>query len=121
MITKESIILSSFLRNTNSKVKNLEDTVLQSIQTRRIVMFLFIFLAAALFVLGMMILPETIITQFGRNVGEVSTMPKVLGLAIPSVLCILFAVLFYRSGKSKDLAIAILGLVLFGLAFFVNR
>ena len=50
---------------------------MQSIQTRRIVMFLFIFLAAALFVLGMMILPETIITQFGRNVGEVSTMPKV--------------------------------------------
>jgi cytochrome bd-type quinol oxidase subunit 2 len=99
----------------------LEDTVLQSIQTRRIVMFLFIFLAAALFVLGMMILPETIITQFGRNVGEVSTMPKMLGLAIPSVLCILFAVLFYRKGKSKDLAIAILGLVLFGLAFFVNR
>ena len=94
---------------------------MQSIQTRRIVMFLFIFLAAALFVLGMMILPETIITQFGRNVGEVSTMPKVLGLAIPSVLCILFAVLFYRKGKSKDLAIATLGLVLFGLAFFVNR
>jgi cytochrome bd-type quinol oxidase subunit 2 len=100
---------------------NQEDIALQSIQTRRIVMFVFILLAAALFVLGMMILPDTIITQFGRNTGDVSTMPKMLALAIPSVLCILFSVLFYRKGKSKDLAIAILGLVLFGLAFFVNR
>ncbi|MEA4871086.1 MAG: hypothetical protein VB062_10735 [Christensenella sp.] len=94
---------------------------MQSIQTRRIVMFVFIALAVALFVLGMITLPETIITQFGRNVGEVSTMPKMLALAIPSVLCVLFSVLFYRKGKSKDLAIAILGVVLFGLAFFVNR
>ena len=92
-----------------------------TIQTRRIVMFVFIFVAVALFTLGMMILPETIITQFGRNVGEVSTMPKMLGLAIPAVLCILFSVLFYRNGKSKDLAIAIFGVVLYGLAFFVNR
>jgi hypothetical protein len=48
-------------------------------------------------------------------------MPRLLGLAIPSVLCILFSVLFFRNGKSKDLAIAIFGVVLFGLAFFVNR
>ena len=94
---------------------------MNSIQTRRIIMFMFIFLAVALFVLGMITMPETIITQFGRNVGEVSTMPKMLALAIPAVLCILFSVLFYRKGKSKDLAIAIFGVVLYGLAFLVNR
>lgn len=94
---------------------------MNSIQTRRIIMFMFIFLAVALFVLGMITLPETVVTQFGRSAGEVSTMPKMLALAIPAVLCILFSVLFYRKGKSKDLAIAIFGVVLYGLAFLVNR
>ncbi len=91
-----------------------------TIQTRRIILFVFLFLAVALFVLGMIILPETLVTQVGFNNQPTSTMPKMLALAIPSVFCVLFAVLFYRKGKSKDLAVAIFGLVLFGLAFFVN-
>ncbi|PKM39326.1 MAG: hypothetical protein CVV04_11460 [Firmicutes bacterium HGW-Firmicutes-9] len=91
-----------------------------TIQARRIIMFVFLFLAVALFVLGMIILPDTLITQIGISSHANSTMPKMLALAIPSVLCVLFSVLFYRSGKSKDLAIAILGVVLFALAFIVN-
>lgn len=91
-----------------------------TIQARRIIMFVFLFLAVALFVLGMIILPDTLITQIGISNHASSTMPKMLALAIPSALCILFSVLFYRAGKSKDLAIAILGIVLFGLAYFMN-
>ena len=84
-------------------------------------MFMFIFLAVALFVLGMIVLPDTLVMQMKTNGAAGTTLPKLIGLLIPLALCAVFGVFYYKGGNGKNLFVALVGLVAFGLMFFFNR
>ena len=90
-------------------------------KSRLLVAGLIVFLAIALFVLGMVILPDTIVMQVQADGSAGTTLPKLIGLLIPLALCGVFAVFYYKGGKGKNLFVAIVGLVAFGLTFFFNR
>ena len=77
--------------------------------------------AVGLFILGMVILPDTIIMQVQANGSAGNTMPKLIGLLIPLALCAVFGVFYYKGGNGKNLFVALVGLVAFGLMFFFNR
>lgn len=90
-------------------------------KTRLLITALILLLAVGLFVIGMIILPETIIMQVQADGSTATTMPKLIGLLIPLALSAVFALFYYKSGKSKQLLVAIIGLAAFGLTFFFNR
>ena len=90
-------------------------------KTRLLITGLILFLAVALFVLGMIILPDTIVMQVQADGSAGNTLPKLVGLIIPLALCGVFAVFYYQGGKGKNLFVAIIGLLAFGLTFFFNR
>ena len=90
-------------------------------KTRLLITGVILLLAVALFVLGLIILPDTIVMQVQADGSVGNTMPKLIGLLIPFILCVVFGVFYYQGGKGKNLLIAIIGLVAFGLTFFFNR
>lgn len=90
-------------------------------KTRLIVSGAILLLAIAAFILGMIVLPETIVMQVQADGSVGTTLPKLIGLLIPLALCGLFAVLYYKNGTTKSLIVALIGLVAFGLTFFFNR
>ena len=90
-------------------------------KTRLFITGVILLLAVALFVLGMIILPDTIVMQIQADGSAGNTLPKLFGLLIPLALCGVFAVLYYKNGKGKNLFVALIGLVAFGLTFFFNR
>lgn len=78
-------------------------------------------LAVALFVLGMIVLPETLVMQVQMDGSAGTTLPKLIGLLIPLALSTVFAVFYYKGGQGKNLLVAVIGLVASGLTFFFNR
>jgi len=90
-------------------------------KTRLLITGVILLLAVALFVLGMIILPDTIIMQVQADGSVGNTMPKLIGLLIPLALCAVFGVFYYKGGNGKNLFVALVGLVAFGLMFFFNR
>ena len=90
-------------------------------KTRLLITGVILLLAVALFVLGMIILPDTIIMQVQADGSAGNTMPKLVGLLIPLALCAVFGVFYYKGGNGKNLFVALVGLVAFGLMFFFNR
>ena len=90
-------------------------------KSRLLVAGLIVFLAIALFALGMVILPDTIVMQVQADGSAGTTLPKLVGLLIPLALCGVFAVFYHQGGKGKNLFVAIIGLLAFGLTFFFNR
>lgn len=87
-------------------------------KTRRLITGVILLLAVALFVLGMIILPDTIIMQVQADGSAGNTMPKLVGLLIPLALCAVFGAFYYKGGNGKNLFVALVGLVAFGLMFF---
>ena len=90
-------------------------------KTRLLITGVILLLAVALFVLGLLILPDMIIMQVQADGSVGNTMPKLIGLLIPFILCVVFGAFYYQGGKGKNLLVAIIGLVAFGLTFFFNR
>lgn len=90
-------------------------------RTRLLIAGVVLLLAVALFVLGMIVLPETLIMQMKINGAAGTTLPKLIGLLIPLALSAVFAVLYYIDGKGNNLLVAVVGLLAFGLTFFFNR
>ena len=78
-------------------------------------------LAVALFIVGMIVLPDTLVMQVQMDGSAGNTMPKLIGLLLPLGLSAVFAVLYYKGGQGKNLLVAVVGLVAFGLTFFFNR
>jgi hypothetical protein len=78
-------------------------------------------IAVALFIVGMIILPETIVMQVQADGSVATTLPKLIGLLIPLALSGVFAFLYYKNGTTKSLIVALIGIVAFGLTFFFNR
>lgn len=78
-------------------------------------------LAVGLLILGLVILPDTIVMQIQANGTAGTTMSKYLGLMISFAISVVFAVLFYiKNGRVKDLVMSLIGLVLFGFTFYFN-
>jgi hypothetical protein len=77
--------------------------------------------AVGLFILGMIILPDTIIMQLQKDGTPGTTLPKLVGLLIPLALGTIFPILYYLKGKPKDVVVGIVGLVASGLTFLFNR
>ncbi len=77
--------------------------------------------AVGLFILGMVILPDTIIMQLQKDGTPGTTLPKLVGLLIPLALGTIFPILYYLKGKPKDVVVGIVGLFAFGLTFLFNR
>jgi len=77
--------------------------------------------AVGLFILGMVILPDTIIMQLQKDGTPGTTLPKLVGLLIPLALGTIFPILYYLKGKPKDVVVGIVGLVASGLTFLFNR
>ena len=90
-------------------------------KTRLLMTGFILLLAVALFVLGMITLPDTLVMQVQADGSAGTTLPKLIGLLIPLALCGVFAVFYYKGGKGKNLFVAIVGLAAFGLTFFFNR
>jgi len=90
-------------------------------KTRLLVAAGILLVAVALFVLGMIILPDTIVMQVQADGSAGTTLPKLAGLLIPLALSVGFAVLYYKNGTTKSIVVALIGLVAFGLTFFFNR
>ena len=88
---------------------------------KMIVAIVLIVAAVALFIIGMIILPDTIVMQMLKSGTDTTTMSKLVGLLIPLVLTTVFPVLYYLKGKPKDLVVSIVGLAIFGFIFFFNR
>lgn len=77
-------------------------------------------LALVLFVLGMLVLPETLVMQISTGGAAATTLPKPLGLLISTALVAVFAVLWYRGDNSKHLLVSAVGVVTFAMTFFMN-
>lgn len=83
---------------------------------KKILVFALIACAIAGFVLGMTLLPDTIVTQFGTNPTH---MPKLLALLLAASLCIGSCVA-YLLGKVKSLFAAVIAIAVMILFFIVN-
>ena len=81
----------------------------------------FLVVVVALFILGLVILPETIVMQVQADGSPGTTLPKLVGLLIPLALGTVFPILYYLKGKPKDIVVGLVGLAAFGLTFFFNR
>lgn len=94
---------------------------MQPNRKRLIIMVLILVLSTMLFVLGMIFLPDTLIAQVTASGADGNTLPKPLGLLLPFGLSVVFAILYYKKGESKNLLLALLGIAVYGLTFYFNR
>lgn len=78
-------------------------------------------IAVALFIVGMLVLPDVIVMQVQTDGSAGTTLPKILGLILPLALSCVFAYMYYKGGNGKNLFVAIIGLIAFGLTFFMNH
>ena len=90
-------------------------------KTRLFIAGAILLLAVALFVVGMIVLPDMLVMQVRTDGSAGTTLPKLFGLLIPLALSTVFAVFYYKSGQGKNLLVGLIGLVAFGLTFFFNR
>ncbi len=90
-------------------------------KTRLLVTILILLIAVALFVLGLLYLPDTLVMQVQADGTPSNTMPKLIGLLIPLALSVVFAVFYYKGGKGKNLFVALIGIFAFALTFYFNR
>ncbi len=77
--------------------------------------------AVALAVVGFIILPDTLVVQLSMSGQAANTMPKLLGVLIPFLICAVFSILYYRTEKGgKNLIVSLIGIVVFVLLFVFN-
>jgi uncharacterized membrane protein len=77
--------------------------------------------AAALAVTGFFVLPETLVVQVNAAGQASNTMPKLLGILLPFLMCVVSSIVYLKSGKSaKSLIVALAGIVAFALLFVFN-
>ncbi len=88
------------------------------------VAILLIVVAAALGVIGLIVLPERLIMQLSIGGQATNTMSKPLGLLMPFALTVVPAVIFAAAKKpgeqSKCLVVSVVGVVAFIFTFAVN-
>lgn len=90
---------------------------------KAIIMVLLITVAVALTIIGYITLPDVLIMQIQANGTAGTTLPKPIGLAIPLLVTIIFSVLYYKrnNNNSRNIGVALLGILMFVLTFVFNR
>lgn len=90
---------------------------------KQIVAIAVIVIALALAVVGYIILPDTLVMQVTATGTPGTTMPKLLGLAIPTLISIgaaLYFLLNKNSESNKVLFVSLIGIFAFILTFIFN-
>lgn len=69
------------------------------------------------------VLPDTLVVQVGMDGTPSNTLPKLAALLIPLAVSVIFSVL-YMNGKERDrtknLLVALLGIVIYAVMFVMN-
>lgn len=97
--------------NNEKKVKN---------KSNILVGVLLIIIGIAMYVVGAIVLPDSIGTQIGANGQMGNTMNKYVGLLIPLVLTSGFGALLIKKMTTKYLIISIVGIIASVLLFVFN-
>lgn len=79
-----------------------------------------IFIGLVLYVLGLVLLPETIGLQLQLDGTIGNQVSKYIGLLVPLALTIGGAVVFYNEEKRKALGFSALGIFTFAITFWMN-
>lgn len=71
---------------------------------------------------SLLLLPETVVTQFSVGSSDVSTMPKLLAVLLPTALAGggAAASLLDRGGSAKPLVVSAVGILVFVIMLAVN-
>jgi len=88
---------------------------------KRLVTVVILLCALAIAAAGFVLLPETLTVQISFSGEPGTTLPKLLGLAIPFALCAVFAVLYVKNEEgSKNLLVSLIGLALLVVTVVFN-
>lgn len=79
-----------------------------------------IFIGLVLYVLGLVVMPETIGLQIQLDGTMGNHVNKYIGLLIPLGLTIGGSVVFYNEEKRKALGFSVLGIFLYAITFWMN-
>lgn len=79
-----------------------------------------ILIGLVLYVLGLVVLPQTIGLQIQLDGTMGNQVNKYIGLLIPLVLTIGGSVVFYNEEKRKALGFSVLGIFTFAITFWMN-
>lgn len=90
------------------------------INKKMIFVLLIIVAAIILTIVGIIILPDTLVMQITSTGEAGTTMPKVLGLAVPLAMSTIFSLVYMKSNNTKHIIISIVGLLVFALIFIFN-
>ncbi|MHC1696147.1 MAG: DUF2627 family protein [Eubacteriales bacterium] len=89
--------------------------------SNKIIAISIIIISLTLAVLGYIILPDTLVMQITSSGESGTTLPKAVGLILPLLLSVVFAVLFYvKQDNKKHLLTALIGLLIYAFIFFFN-
>lgn len=94
--------------------------ILMTEQKRLTITILILIVSVFLFVLGMIILPDTLVMQVTANGQPGTQMPKLIGLLIPLALSAVFGILYSKKGGTKSLIVALVGIGMAALTFAFN-
>lgn len=89
-------------------------------KVRILISGILVLLAIGLYVLGIILLPETIGLQIQMDGSMGNFLSKYLGLLIPLAVTAGGAVVYYNKEESKALFVSILGLGIYAVTFFMN-
>ena len=89
-------------------------------QKRLTITILILIVSVFLFVLGLIILPDTLVMQVTASGQPGTQMPKLIGLLIPLALSTVFAILYSKKSGTKNLIVALVGIVATALTFAFN-
>ncbi len=92
-------------------------------KAKQVVAITVIAIAAVLAIVGYIVLPETLVMQVTATGTPGTTMPKLLGLAIPTLISIGAALYFLLNKKfesNKSLWVSLIGILAFILTYAFN-
>lgn len=70
---------------------------------------------------GYFLLPDVLIVQITSSGAGGRTLPKLPGLLIPLIVTVVFALRYGKSGESRSLLVAVIGLLADVVMFVANR
>ncbi len=94
-----------------------------NVNKEKVIGLVIVAVSVILAVVGFIVLPETLIVQIGLDGQASNTLPKIPALLIPLALSTVFSVLYMKDNaekKSRNLIVAVIGVVVAIVMFVVN-
>lgn len=104
----------------SENVRQFEEKTLMTEKKRLTVTILILIVSVFLFVLGLIILPDTLVMQVTASGQPGTQMPKLIGLLIPLALSTVFGILYSKRSGTKSLIVALVGICMAALTFAFN-